>query len=167
METVIYTVQNGDTLFELAKKYDTTIGAIVKFNGISDPDVLEIGQILRIPLGIITDFEQLDTYIIKKGDTLYTIAKKFDTTVDELASMNDIANVDRIYAGQVLILPKKNTDELTKDEDGTMLYTVKSGDTLYGIARKFRTTISKLINLNAITNPDMIYAGQVLKISEN
>ena len=129
--------------------------------------MLEIGQILRIPLGIITDFEQLDTYIIKKGDTLYTIAKKFDTTVDELASMNDIANVDRIYAGQVLILPKKNTDELTKDEDGTMLYTVKSGDTLYGIARKFRTTISKLINLNAITNPDMIYAGQVLKISEN
>lgn len=97
------------------------------------------------------------TYTVKKGDTLSEIAMKYGTTYQELAKINNIANPDLIYVGQVIKI--NGTAETT--------YTVKSGDTLSGIASRYGTTWQKLYekNKNVIgSNPDLIKPGQVLKI---
>ncbi len=96
------------------------------------------------------------TYTVKSGDTLSGIANKYGTTVSELVSLNNISNPDKIYVGEVLKI-SSGTSAVT--------YTVKSGDTLSGIANKYGTTVSELVSLNNISNPDKIYAGEVLTIS--
>ena len=96
------------------------------------------------------------TYTVQSGDTLSGIAAKYGTTYQHLASINGISNPNLIYAGQVLKIDGAATPAKT--------YTVKSGDTLSGIASKYNTTYQKLAQINGISNPNVIYPGQVLKI---
>ena len=97
-------------------------------------------------------------YTVKSGDTLSKIARKFGTTVDNLVALNGIANPDQIAAGTTLCVKAKGS------QPGGKYYTVKAGDTLYSIARKFGWTASYLAQVNTIPNPDEIYAGRVLWI---
>ena len=95
------------------------------------------------------------TYKVQGGDTLWGISRRFRTTVDQLAELNRIANPNVIYTGQILEIP---------DAPGTIIYRVKSGDTLSAIANRFDTSVSDLAYTNGIANPNLIYAGQVLVI---
>ena len=97
-------------------------------------------------------------YTVKSGDTLSGIASKYGSNINAIASLQDIQNKDRISVGQKLYVPVGKTTT----SSGT--YTVKSGDTLSGIATKFGTTTKNLQTKNGISNPDKIYAGQVLKV---
>lgn len=94
------------------------------------------------------------SYIIKSGDTLSGIAAKYNTTTNTLAAINNITNVNKIYAGQKILIPYSNST----------VYTIKSGDTLSGIAAKYNTTYNQLAKINNISDPNKIYPGQVLKI---
>jgi lysozyme len=96
------------------------------------------------------------TYTVQAGDTLWAIARRFGTTVSELAAQNRLSNPNLIFPGQILILPR-STAPLTT-------YTVRSGDTLSELALRFGTTVSALVSLNNIANPNLIYPGQVLTI---
>ena len=95
----------------------------------------------------------MTTYAVKPGDTLSGIAAKFGTTYQKLATLNGIANPNKIYVGQVLKISGTAVNE----------YTVKPGDTLSGIAAKFGTSYQKLAALNGIANPNKIYVGQKIK----
>jgi LysM repeat protein len=97
-------------------------------------------------------------YTVKSGDTLSKIARKFGTTVDNLVALNGIANPDQIAAGTTICVKPKGSQPAGK------YYTVKPGDTLYSIARKFGWTASYLAQVNTIPNPNEIYAGRVLWI---
>ena len=97
-------------------------------------------------------------YTVKSGDTLSKIARKFGTTVNNLVALNGIANPDQIAAGTTICVKAKGS------QPGGTYYTVKQGDTLYSIARKFGWTASYLAQVNTIPNPDEIYAGRVLWI---
>ena len=98
------------------------------------------------------------TYKIKWGDTLSRIAVKFHVTVQELCEWNHIANPNRIYAGDVIFVSPPLDPQFTE-------YTIKRGDTLSGIAKKFGTTIKQIMEDNPfIKDPNKIYAGDVLKI---
>lgn len=99
------------------------------------------------------------TYTVKSGDTLSGIAQKYGTTVSALAQLNGIQNPNVIYAGQVLKISGNSSS--TGSSGG--VYTVKSGDTLSGIAQRYGTTVSALVNKNGIKNPDVIYVGQKIK----
>lgn len=99
MATIQYTVQPGDTLWNIAKQYNTTVNDIARCNGISDPDVLTPGQVLRISVPEVTIPEW---YVVREGDTLTSIAKKFNTTVEELVALNRLCNPDLIYPRRVL-----------------------------------------------------------------
>lgn len=99
-------------------------------------------------------------YTVKKGDTLSEIAKEYGTTVNEIASLNNISNPNIIYVGQYLVIPTTSNANIST----ATTYTVKNGDTLSGIANKFGTTYQKLAEINGISDPNKIYAGQVLKI---
>ncbi len=103
------------------------------------------------------------TYTVQPGDTLWGIAQRFSTTVDSLVEMNGIADPNLIYAGQVLSLPGVTA---SSGETGATpsTYTVQPGDTLWGIAQRFSTTVDSLVELNGIADPNLIYAGQVLLI---
>ena len=97
-------------------------------------------------------------YTVKSGDTLSGIASKYGSNINAIASLQDIQNKDRISVGQKLYVP------VGKSSTSSGTYTVKSGDTLSGIATKFGTTTKSLQTKNGISNPDKIYAGQVLKV---
>ena len=96
------------------------------------------------------------TYVVKPGDTLSGIATKYHTTYQALASANNISNPNLIYVGQVLSVPGAAAPKT---------YTVKAGDTLSGIATANGTTWQNLQQINGLSNPNLIYPGQVLRLS--
>lgn len=98
--TQTYTVKSGDTLSSIASKYGTTYQELARINGISNPNKIYPGQVLKIGGG--SSIPSTEYYIVKSGDTLSAIAKKYGTTVNQLASWNNIANVNKIYVGQKL-----------------------------------------------------------------
>ena len=97
------------------------------------------------------------TYTVRPGDTLWAIARRFGTTVQELVMLNWIADPDLIYPGQVLRLP---------DSSSVLVYRVVRGDTLSGIALRFGTTVQALARANHIANPNLIDVGQTLVIPQ-
>ncbi len=150
MENKIYVVESGDTLAGIAQKFGVDFITIARYNGIADPDNIEAGRVLRIPAQ-----DQENVYIVRKGDTLYSIAKMYGTTVEELVLLNSLSGPDVIIAGQKLIIPKG---------ENISFYVVKTGDTLFEIAQRFDTTVEALADVNGIADPDVIEAGQVIRI---
>lgn len=102
------------------------------------------------------------TYTVKRGDTLSQIALDYGTTVQELVRLNNIANPNLIYVGQKLIIQMAQASEQNE-----IVYTVKRGDTLSQIAMEYGTTVSSIVELNQIPNPNLIYIGQKIKIRTN
>lgn len=97
-------------------------------------------------------------YIVKSGDTLYDIAKRFHTDVVTLAEFNGIPDPDAIRPGQIIRIPDNG------QENCVPIYIIKSGDTLYDIARRYGTTAAALAELNNIADPDYIEAGRILRL---
>lgn len=91
-------MQAGDTLSGIATKFGTTVENLVSLNNISDPNLIYVGQVLKLP----SSGNSSRTYIVQEGDTLSSIATKFGTTVVNLVSLNNISNANLIYVGQVL-----------------------------------------------------------------
>lgn len=102
------------------------------------------------------------TYTVVYGDTLSEIAKKYAVSVSELVSLNKIVDQNLIYVGQILRIPTSSSDRVKTSQK--IYYTVVSGDTLSGIAAKFGTTVAAIASLNKISNVNLIYVGQVLRI---
>lgn len=148
-ETDIYQVQVGDTLYSIARKYNISVNELKNLNNLVD-NTLSIGQILEVPSGL----SSYNSYIVDKGDTLYSIAKKFDTSVNKLKELNNLSS-NMLSIGQKLLIPI--------GEETT--YVVKSGDTLYSIAREFNTTVDKLKELNNLSN-NTLSIGQILIVKE-
>ena len=152
--TSTYTVKKGDTLYSIANTYNTTVDNIKKLNNLNSNN-LSIGQVLKI-----APTELTETYTVKKGDTLYSIAKKYNTTVNELKQLNNLTN-DTLSIGKSLLVP---AGEITEDIITTnQTYTVKSGDTLYSIAREYNTTPEELRTLNNLAT-NLLSVGQKLII---
>ena len=120
------------------------------------------GESLKVPINSSANNNQSEEiiYIVKKGDYLGKIAKEYNTTVQEIARINNISNVNLIYPGQRLIIKTESMGT----ELGHTCYKVVRGDTLYSIARRYNTTIANIVMLNRIQNPNLIYPGQCLKL---
>ena len=167
---IYYTVQEGDTLTSIAQKYDTTVHEITVTNSIVNPNLIYVGEVLKIYPGNRSIIKRkkvfTTTYIVQSGDTLTSIAIKFDTTVQAIAELNDLQNPNLIYVGEILKIPTNSRGNLSAPSSRHYIktYIVQSGDTLTSIAKKFNTTVDKIALLNNITNPNLIYPGQILKI---
>ena len=114
--TGTYTVQAGDTLGKIAVRYGTTVTALLQLNGLKNPDVLAIGQKLKVPGGSgaapaavgtpkPATGGQARTYVVQKGDTLLSIARRYGLTTKQLQAANNITNPDKIFPGQTLVIP--------------------------------------------------------------
>ena len=154
-----YVVQKGDTLYSIANKLGTTVSELKKENNLTS-NTLQIGEVLRIPTKEIYEEEE-NIYIVKKGDSLYSIANKYNTTVEELKRINNLTS-NILSIGQVLKLPSDKVSDIEKEEN-TISYTVQKGDSLYSIARKYDTTIDRIKDLNNLTT-NLLSIGQVLLI---
>lgn len=102
----IYIVKKGDTLSGIASKYGTTYQVLASCNGISNPNLIGVGQVIKIPNGTMSHITNTSsrTYIVKSGDTLSSIAKKYGTTYQKIAKDNNISNPNKIYPGQKLTI---------------------------------------------------------------
>ncbi|MCU7193609.1 MULTISPECIES: LysM peptidoglycan-binding domain-containing protein [Turicibacter] len=160
-----YTVQSGDTLSEIAARYGTTVNELISLNGISNPNLIYPGEVLRIP-GRVSESSSssLTIYKVQSGDTLSEIAARYGTTVNELMSLNGISNPNLIYPGEVLRIPGRVSES---SSSSLTIYKVQSGDTLSEIAARYGTTVNELMSLNGISNPNLIYPGEVLRIRGN
>ena len=164
-ETISYTVQSGDTLSQIASKYGTTVQEIAKINDIQNVNLIYPGQVLKITTNSNIPGSQSNStgktyYTIKRGDTLWGISKKYGVSVQNLEDWNNIQNSNLIYPGQRLIL----YGNYSSSDNGNIYYTVQRGDTLWRIARRYRTCPRRIARINGITNPNLIYPGQILKI---
>lgn len=106
-------------------------------------------------------------YTVKKGDTLLSIARTYGSTVDKIVQANNITNPNIIYPGTVLTIPVDVMEPPGGPPPGKLIYTVQPGDTLGNIASLFQVTVQSIIDLNNITNPNIIYPGTKLLLPEN
>lgn len=146
-----YTVKSGDSLYSIARKYNTTIDELKRLNNLTT-NILSIGQVLKLPKEEMKENNNTINYTVKSGDSLYKIANEYNTTVDSIKSINNLTS-NLLQIGQVLKIPLEEINETT--------YTVQKGDSLYSIARKYNTTIDKLKELNDLTS-NLLSIGQIL-----
>ena len=154
-----YIVQRGDSLWSIAKRFNVGVNEIKVANNLGS-NLISIGQKLVIP-GVAPSDQTNVTYVVQKGDSLWSIANANNTTVDEIANLNDLST-NTIYTGQILQIPNTGTSGVTKP-DTNLVYVVEKGDTLYSISLKYNTTPSAIMNKNNLTN-GTLSIGQTLII---
>jgi len=190
--TGVYIVKRGDTLDKIAKKNKTTMSVLLKMNHMKMEDPLYFGRKLKIPVPekeisdekakeevkVPTTDEKSPSqasplvkrvYIVKEGDTLEKIAKKYNTTIGVLLKLNKMKLQESLYVGRKLKLPytETRTAEVEKPagkKSKANVYRVKKGDTLDKIAIRCNTSVSELRRLNKIKHADLLYVDQKLRL---
>ncbi|MGD9160726.1 MAG: LysM peptidoglycan-binding domain-containing protein [Desulfobacteraceae bacterium] len=152
---VIYRVQSGDTLIEIARKYHVSTNSLRRLNNISG-DRIYPGQKLRLRPSLTADGR---TCIVRKGDTLSDIARQYGLSIRDLKDLNELKN-DTIYPGMKLTVVEDSEEE---EEEAQFEYVVKKGENLYSISRKFNVGVDLLRQLNKIDGKN-IYPGQRLQL---
>lgn len=153
--TLTVYVRAGDTLWAIAREYGTTVEAIARENRIADPNRIFAGERLRITLPARDSGEEI--YTVRRGDTPISIAGKFGVTLSALEDRNGLERGEMIYVGDKLSIPGAR---MSGD-----FYVVRPGDTLFYISRRTGVPIRTLVGINRIKDPDLIYAGEHLKLS--
>lgn len=153
--TLTVYVRAGDTLWAIAREYGTTVEAIARENRIVDPNRIFAGERLRITLPARGNGEEI--YTVRRGDTPISIAGKFGVTLSALEDRNGLERGETIYAGDKLSIPGARMSG--------EIYVVRPGDTLFYISRRTGVPIRTLVGINRIKDPDLIYAGEHLKLS--
>lgn len=169
MVTVEYTyvVQPGDTLFLIAKKFNTSLDAIMKRNDIVNPSLIYPGQTLIVPISGTY-------YTVKPDDTLYLIGQKLGVPYEPIIYVNNIVYPYTIYPGQVLFIPGAadistavppiNQVQQAQQVNCPFYYVISNGDTLWDIANRFGISLDALVKANYFLNPNLIYPGQTIII---
>lgn len=182
MVSADYVVKSGDTLAGVAIEHDTTVSALVEANGITNPNLIRVGQVLTIPGAPAI---AAATHTVTLGDTLGLIAAKHGTTIGAIAEANSIANPNMIRLGAVLTIPESHLAEppvaepqTPEDPEGaqaaaetaqtepTATHVVRPGESLALIAGRYGVTTETLAAANGITNVDLVFVGTTLVISD-
>ncbi len=157
----IYTIRPGDSYYSLAKRFNTTIPALIAANPGVDPRNLQIGMQICIPVpptgescpgGFL--------YVIRAGDTFFSVSQRFGIAVAALAAANPGVDPNMLAVGQLICVPAPQPTPCP----GGRFYTIVAGDTLFSIARRFNTTVDALIAANKGINPANLQVGQVICI---
>lgn len=186
----IYSVRAGDTMWDIARAFGTTVDALRRINYIERGSRIYVGQKLKIPASATTlkdknfvdskspaAYAKVDntpaksngsgkgkagsgTHKVGRGDTLWDIARKYGTTTASIRRLNGLGRSSRIYPGQLLVVSAENSPDY-------VIHKVLRGETLSRIAKKYRTTIGKILAANNIPNPNQLRIGERLKIYLN
>ena len=146
-----YVVKSGDTLWSIARKYNLSVNELKALNNLSS-NVLSVGQRL------IVGKESSNDYVVSAGDTLWAIARKFNVSVDDIKSLNNLSS-NSLSIGMILKIPLYSN----KQNEETNVYVVKSGDSLWSIARMFNSTVDEIKSLNSLKS-NVLRIGQRLLV---
>lgn len=176
------TVKEGETLSEIAERHGLSVNQLMQINGIRDADLVEAGRTLKLPGGSSTRNASgarpaAGTVVVKEGETLSEIAERHGIGLSRLMQINGIRDADQVQAGQTLRIqaaaaataraaasPAPSTPSYPR---GASEHVVRSGESLSGIASGYGLSLSKLITLNGISDPDQVQAGTRLKLKGN
>lgn len=152
-----YIVKKNDNLYDIAKEYNTTVGILKALNNLSS-NILQVGQILKLPTSLVEETIPGDylIYTIKKGDNLYSIAKNYNITLDELINFNQQGST-LLHIGEQLLIPINN------QTNNNIQYVIKPGDTLYNIAKRYNTNVDEIKRINNL-NTNMLKIGETILI---
>ena len=161
-------VKPGETLSEIADRHGVSLNRLMQANGISNPNLVVAGQSLRLPgsSAASAGSSRGGSVTVQPGDTLSDIADRQGVSLNQLMQANGITNPNMVVAGQKLVLPgsRRATAAAAPRALPTAPYTVKSGETISEIADRFGTSTERLIQLNGISNPNLVVAGTRLAI---
>jgi murein DD-endopeptidase MepM/ murein hydrolase activator NlpD len=172
----IHVVQRGETLYRIAQRYGLTVDDLVRLNGIANPNDIEVGQRLLVPAK--PGAEPAKVHVVQPGETLRSIAQLYNLSVEQLATLNNIANPNSIYVGQTLKIAQDSsaptaapatatiqpTEVAQADAPQSQIYIVQPGETLFRIAQRYGLTVNQLATANSIADPSTIYVGEQLLI---
>lgn len=167
-----YTVQAGDTLSAIAQKSNTSLQKLVQVNQLANPNHILVGQTIKLAENKAEQADPFESankkrvYTVKSGDNLGRIARAHGTSVSQLVASNEINNPNLIVVGQKLTIPSTSSKGTSSAPavKTQLNYKVKSGDSLYSIAKRHGQTVSTLAKLNNLANPNLIVVGQTLRV---
>jgi len=189
-EFITYKITKGDTLWSITKQYNVSLESILAFNHIKDKDTLSIGQIVKIYQDNLSDADYA-LHIVRKGDTLWSIARQYNLSQDLILASNNIANSELISIGQKMKIPSpKNVvaetnivnQAVVNENDSNnsnssisnninppekaepIVYTVKAGDNLWNISQKYGVSVAVITDINNLRDKDLLSLGQKLEI---
>ena len=162
---ISHVVVSGDSLWKLAKKYDTEVRIIKEINYI-DSYLLSINDTLLIPLSKSksNNFIPYEMHIVSEGDTLWDLSKKYNIDIEDLIRMNSLKKDSYLQLGQQLTIGNKNIHRNIESKKRTILYSVKQGDNLYKISDLFDVTVESIKEINDFETSDLM-PGQIIKIA--
>ena len=171
-QTANVTVKSGETLSDIAARYDVSLNSLMRLNGISNSDHVEAGQSLRLPGNVSAGKGR---HRVQSGDTLSGIAAEYRVSERQLMALNGLSSADHVEIGQTLKLPRNAVLAQAKPKatakpvpiqakPGAISHTVARGQTLSQIAMAYNIPMASLININAITNPDKVNIGTQLML---
>ena len=162
---ISHIVESGDSLWKLAKKYDTEVKIIKKINYL-ETDLLSLKDTLLIPLSSTksNNFIPYEMHIVSEGDTLWSISNKYNMNVRDIMKMNSLNQNSILQLGQQLTIGNKNIHRNIESKKRTILYSVKQGDNLYKISDIFDVSVESIKQINDFESSDLM-PGQIIKIA--
>ena len=151
-----YTVRAGDTLYRIARRYNLTVAQLLEANPNMDPNRLMIGQQICIPVAPVTCTGF--TYTVVAGDTLFTIAARYNTTIQAILAVNPGLDPNRLFIGQQICIP------VPAPACPGFVYTIAAGDTLFALASRYNTTVPAILAANPGLDPNRLFIGQQICI---
>ena len=165
-----YTIKSGDTLYNLARKYNTTVDAIMKINPGINPNNLKVGQVICIPQAAppVPSCPDGFLYTIRAGDTIYNLGRKFNVPVQDIINANPGIDPDNLQIGQVICIPDAAPPmppmpPMPPCPNG-FYYIINPGDTLFSISQKFNVPVQNIMNANPGIDPNNLQIGQIICI---
>ena len=162
ISSITYTVQRGDTLWNIAKKFNTNVNEIKRLNNLKS-NILYVGQTLRVPEYYKAEDTNI-SYVVKRGDSLYSIARQYGVNVNDLMKVNNLTS-DLLSIGQIINIPSSTTivtpseDDIINEEN---TYIIQRGDTLWSISRKFGVSVDDIKNANNLTNEILTIGSTII-----
>jgi LysM repeat protein len=165
-------VRSGDTLSGIAVQYRSSVSAIKAENNLRSADKLRVGMRLRIPSRYRTDTptraavsskslqDGLQDYTVQKGDSLWLIARRANTTTKTIQSVNNLKST-HLSIGQVLRIPRA---PMQVRDIKTTNYLVQKGDSPHLIAERYKMSLAEFLQINNLTSTCTIFPGQTLQV---
>ena len=155
----LYTIRAGDTIYNLANRYNVSVDDILRANPGIDPNNLQIGQVICIPAPRCPGGT---LYTIRAGDTIYNLANRYNVSVNDILKANPGIDPNNLQIGQVICIPAATPPQPSCP--GGMLYTIKAGDTIYNLANRYNVSVDDILKANPGIDPNNLQIGQVICI---
>ena len=158
-----HVVKKGETLSDIAARYGTSTSALARANGLSNPNLIVAGTTLTVTSGGGSSSGGSSTHEVQAGESLWSIAQRYGTTVHALASANGISNPNLVVVGTTLTISGGGGSTVTSSTGGST-HTVRAGETLSDIGLRYGVSVESLARANGLANSDLVVAGTSLTI---